>query len=85
MPVVSFAQELTASTKVSSNDNLPQSSIRGETVSIKITDIYEKGMEICKRNLWGRLVLNKDDKPYSTKDIQLKLHKIWKTTGTWSM
>ena len=42
-------------------------------------------MAVCKTNLRGRLVLNKGDKPYATKDIQLKLQKIWKTTGTWRM
>jgi hypothetical protein len=85
-PDVSFPQAFTASTKVSSNDNLPQPLIRGETVSIKITqDIYEKRMALCKRNLRGRLVLNKGDKPYATKDIQLKLQKLWSTTDTWSM
>jgi len=69
-PVISFAQALTGTTKAASNDNLPQSLIRGETVSIKITqDIYEKGMAVCKTNLRGRLVLNKGDKPYATKEI----------------
>jgi len=68
--VISFAQALTGTTKAASNDNLPQSLIRGETVSIKITqDIYEKGMAVCKTNLRGRLVLNKGDKPYATKEI----------------
>jgi len=39
-------------------------------VCIKISHApYDKGIEICKRNLRGRLVLNKGDKPYTTKDI----------------
>jgi len=61
---ISFAQALTASsTTISSNDNLPQPLIRGETVSIHISqDIYKNGMAVCKRNLRGRLVLNKGDK-----------------------
>jgi hypothetical protein len=76
-PVISFAQALTASTKAASNDNLPQPLIRGERVSIKITeDIYEKGTTFCKTNLRGRLVLNKGDKPYATKEIQWKLQKL---------
>jgi hypothetical protein len=46
--VVSFAQALSASHNVSSNDNLPQPSIRGEAVYIKISqDMYEKGMATC--------------------------------------
>jgi len=84
--VISFARALTTSTKDASNDNLPQPLIRGERVSIKITqNIYEKGMAFCKTNLRGRLVMNKGDKPYATKEIQSKLQKLWKTTGAWSM
>jgi len=84
--MISFAQLLTASHIASSNDNLPQPTIRGESVSIKISQaMYEKGMAVCKRNLRGRLVLNKADKPYATKDIHLKLQNQWKTNGTWSM
>ncbi|KEH27899.1 hypothetical protein MTR_5g048840 [Medicago truncatula] len=84
--VISFAQALKALTKAVSNDNLSQPLIRGERVSIKITqDIYEKGMTACKTNLRGRLVLNKGDKPFATKEIQSKLQKLWKTTGAWKM
>jgi len=85
-PVSSFAQALTTSTRDASNDNLPQPLIRGERVSIKITqDIYEKGMDVCKTNLRGRLVLNKGDKPYATKEIKSKLQQLRKTTGACSM
>jgi len=85
--IISFAQALTASsTTISSNDNLPQPLIRGKSVSIHISeDIYEKGMAVCKRNLRGRLVMNKGKKPYTTKDIHTKLQNQWKTTGAWSM
>jgi hypothetical protein len=86
LAAASFAQVLTASQFVSSNENLPQPSIRRETVSITISqDMYEKGMAFCKRHLCGRLVLNKGDKPYLTRDIQLKLEKQWKTTQTWTI
>jgi len=84
--MISFAQALTTSSIVSSNDNLSQPLIRGESVSIKISqDMYEKGMAVCKRNLRGRLVLNKGDKRYTTKDIHLKLQNQWKTTWAWNM
>jgi len=84
--LVSFAQALTGSTKTASNDNLPQPLIRGEQVSVKITEeVYEKGTAVCKHNLRGRLILNKGDKPYTKKDIQTKLQKVWKTTANWSM
>ena len=81
-----FAWALTASTKAASNDNLPQPLIRAEKVSIKITeDIYEKGTNFCKTNLRDRLVLNKGNMPYATKEIKFKLHKLWKTTRAWHM
>jgi len=47
--------------------------------------MYEKGVEVCKRNLRGRLVLNKGDKPYMAKEIEVKLQKQWKTTGLWTL
>jgi hypothetical protein len=60
--------------------------IRGETLSVKITDtVYYRGLDFCKSNLRGRLVLNKGDKPYSIKDITAKLQKLWKVTGSWHM
>jgi hypothetical protein len=71
---ITFAQALTASYNASTNDNLLQLSNRGEAVNIQISQApYEKGVEVCKRNLRGRLVLSKGDKPYTAKDIQLKL------------
>ena len=62
LPVVSFAQALMTSTKTTPNANLPKPTILGETLSIKITqDLYECGMNFCKTNLRGHLVLNKGE------------------------
>ena len=84
--VVSFAQALTGSTRAASNDNLPQPKIRGETLSVKITqEIYDRGTDFCKSNLRGRLVLNKGDKPFSTREIESRLQKLWKIAGAWRM
>lgn len=44
-----------------------------------------KGIEACKHNLCGRLVMNKGDKPYTFKDIREKLLKQRKTSGPWKM
>lgn len=44
-----------------------------------------KGIEACKHNLCGRLVMNKGDKPYTFKDIREKLLKRRKTSGPWKM
>jgi hypothetical protein len=46
---------------------------------------YAKGVEFCQRNLFGRLVLSKGDKPYTTKDLTTKLMKQWKIFGQWKM
>jgi hypothetical protein len=81
-----FAQVLKAPQTDSSNENFHTPVIRGDTVSIAITqEIYEKGTDFCKRHLRGRLVLNKGDKPYLTRDLQLKLQKQWTTTQPWTM
>lgn len=59
-PPVSFAQALIGTDKTTSNENLPRPLIRGEQVSVKITqEVYEKGTAVCKHNLRGRLILNK--------------------------
>jgi len=42
-------------------------------------------MNFCKTNLRGSLVLDKGDKPYSTKEIESKLQKLWKIKGAWRM
>jgi hypothetical protein len=45
---ISFAQALTATTQTSSDANLPKPLIRGESVSITITQqIYEKGLRFA--------------------------------------
>ena len=40
---------------------------------------------MCKRNLYGRLVLNKGDKPYTSKEIEVKLQKQWQTAAPWTL
>jgi len=40
---------------------------------------------MCVRNLRGRLVLNKGDKPYTLKEIEDKLKKQWKTAAPWTL
>jgi hypothetical protein len=83
---ITFAQALTSSHNAATNEYLPQPSIRGETVFIRISQApYEKGIEVCKMNLHGRLDLNKEDKPYTSKDIQIKLQKQWKIVGPWTL
>jgi hypothetical protein len=85
-PKKSFAQALAAATVADTAPTLPSPVIRGETLCIPISDeTYAQGIEACKRNLRGRLILNKGDKPYGSREVQTKLHQIWKNIGPWKM
>ncbi|PNX79318.1 putative NBS resistance protein, partial [Trifolium pratense] len=65
----SFAQMLHDSCDVQIA-SLPSPAIRGDSLCIKIThDEYEKGLTDCKRNLHGRLVMNKRNKPWTARDL----------------
>ncbi|KEH15767.1 DUF4283 domain protein [Medicago truncatula] len=83
-PKPSFAQALRGNSALS--DPLPVPSIRGDMLSVKITDdIYVRGLDFCKTNLRGRLVLNKGDKPFSSKDLAATLQKLRKVKGPWHL
>jgi hypothetical protein len=85
-PPRSFAQALVASHNNVPKTTMPQPTIRGDTLSIRITQpVYEKGVNFCNRNLRGRLVLNIGDKPYTSKEIEDKLKKQWKTIAPWTL
>jgi hypothetical protein len=80
-----FAQALCGSNKIG-NTNLPVPTIKGDRKCNKIDqEEYEKCITDCQRNLWGRLVLNKGDKPYTVRDLNLKLTKLWHTPGKWRL
>jgi len=84
VPKPSFAQALQGNTAPS--DTLPVPSMRGDRLSVKITDdVYARGLDFCKTNLRGMLVLNKGDKPISSKDLAAKLPKLWKLNGPWHL
>jgi hypothetical protein len=69
----SFAQVLSPSTVVKSAP-LPQTTNRGDNLSIKITEnVYIMGLENCKHHMHDRLILNKGDKPYTAKEITTNL------------
>jgi len=54
----------------------PQPTIIGDQLGICISQkMYEKGIEYCKCNLRGRMILNKGDKSCSSTEIQQKLQK----------
>lgn len=65
---------------------LPRPCIKGDSISIKISeDEYMKGLEGCKNNLHGRIILTKGTAPIKFVDLQEKLGKLWKPIGHWRM
>lgn len=61
-------------------------SVKEESFWIKIyQQEYENGLVGCKKNLRGRPIMNKGDKPYTTKDLITRLNKIWKIVGKWEI
>jgi len=52
-PVVTFAQALTTSTRAASNENLFQPTISGETIGIKITQVYMNVGWMYARLIYG--------------------------------
>jgi len=87
----SFAQQCSLAHAVSppvtvTHAPLPQPTIRGDSLSIKIIEeVYAKGLERCKHHMHIQIFLNKDDKPYTTKEITSKLSKLWKSKASWHM
>jgi hypothetical protein len=73
---LSFSQVVTA-IRALSHLNLFQ-----HQQSIKIMqEAYAQGLDAYEHNLRGILVLYKEDKPYTSKDITTKLQKQWNTSG----
>jgi hypothetical protein len=81
----SFSQVLHDSCEVQVSQ-LPSPVIKGDSLCIKITQAeYEKGLADCQKNLHGRVLLNKGDKPLTARDLRTKLTSIWKTSNPWRM
>lgn len=55
-------------------------------MSIKITEEeYHKGIDACRMNLHGKLLLSKGDKPMKYSDLRDKLSALRKPIGQWRM
>jgi len=68
------------------SEPLPIPVIRGETLSIQISEeTYARGINVCKRNFRGRLILNKGDKPYGSREVLTKLQQLWTNIRPWKM
>jgi hypothetical protein len=81
----SFAQVLHDSCEIQISQLL-RAMIKGDSLYIKIMqEEYELGLTECKKNLHGRLLLNKGDKPMTARDLKSKLPALWKTGNQWRM
>jgi hypothetical protein len=84
-PAMSFAAALAGKTVIDDKP-FPSPCIKGGALSIKICqEEYRKGVEDCRKVLRARLTLNKGDKPYSARDLSIKIDKTWKTMAGWKM
>jgi len=78
----SFAQALVFANGTDNSVPLPSPIIRGENLCIQISqETYARGIEVCKRNLRGKLVLSKGDKPYGYREVLTKLQQLWANIG----
>lgn len=79
----SIVQALTDPCNIPINQ-LPNPCLKGDAISIKISeDEYKKGLEGCKNNLHGRLLLSKGDQPIKIQDLRAKLLCLWKPIEKW--
>lgn len=80
-----FAQALNNSCDISTSQ-LPKPCLKGDAIAIKIPEEeYKAGLERCKNNLRGRLILSNDDSPVKFIDLKSKLSAHWKSISQWSM
>lgn len=83
-PTKTFAQALNACDIPLSQ--LPVPCIKGNAVAVKIPEEeYKVGLEGCKNNLQGRLLLAKRDAPIRVNDLRVKLLKLWQPIGQWKL
>ncbi|XP_045791366.1 uncharacterized protein LOC123886072 [Trifolium pratense] len=66
--------------------NFPKPCLKGKRLSIKIPeDSYKAGLDRCKNNLHGRLIMAKGDKPLRLHEIREKLTKAWAPVNKWQI
>ncbi|MCI37996.1 F-box family protein, partial [Trifolium medium] len=65
---------------------LPKSCVKGEDVAIPIPeDEYLAGIDACKHNLHGRIILPKGATPLTVESLRAKLATLWKSIGRWGI
>ncbi|KAF1888435.1 hypothetical protein Lal_00011206 [Lupinus albus] len=84
-PKPSFAQTVKGTYEVPIS-LLPKPCIKGDVVAVKIPEAaYQVGLERCKTNLHGRLILAKGDQPLKFVDLKTRLLDLWNMVGKWNM
>jgi hypothetical protein len=81
----SFAQALNNACHVPIQ-NFPKPCLKGDRLSIKIPEeSYQAGLERCKNNLHGRLIMAKGDKPLRLNELREKLIQAWAPVEQWQI
>lgn len=64
----------------------PYLKVQGDELEIQILENeYRDGVEGCKNNLHGTLILAKWMKPWKMVDLRQKLLNMWKLVGSWNV
>lgn len=80
-----FAQILNNSCDIPMSQ-LPRPCCKGDAITVTIhEEDYKAGLERCKFNLHGRLILTKGDILIKFTDLKAKLSFIWKSIEPWNM
>ncbi|MCI06020.1 pectin acetylesterase, partial [Trifolium medium] len=65
---------------------LPKSCVKGDNIAILIPEEeYVVGINACKHNLHGRVILPKGTTPYIVEGLRAKLASLWKSIGRWGI
>jgi hypothetical protein len=80
-----FAQALNNVCDIPLNQ-LPKSCVKGDDLAISIPeDEYMVGIDACKHNLHGRIILPKGATPFIVESLKAKLAVLWKAIGKWGL
>jgi hypothetical protein len=81
----SFAQALTNVCDIPLSQ-FPKPCLKGDHVAIAIPETdYLAGIDACKHNLHGRIMLPKGSSPLSIDGLRSKLSVLWKSIGRWGL
>ncbi|GAU16831.1 hypothetical protein TSUD_367780 [Trifolium subterraneum] len=80
-----FAQALTNVCDIPLSQ-FPKACVKGDRIAIAIPeDDYLDGIDACKHNLHGRVILPKGSSPMTIDSLKSKLSAMWKSIGRWGL